>query len=99
MKFGLISVAFWESYFERLWGCFGVSGAPFWRPGGAQRSDFGGVQGSILAPFWVPFGTPQAPGQAPRDSLCSKGGLDRFLERFWEANGSPRGAKMIPKSI
>ena len=23
MKFGLISVAFRESYFERLWGCFG----------------------------------------------------------------------------
>ena len=75
----------------------GVSGAPFWRPG-VPKDLILGVQGSILAPFWVPFGSPQAPGQVPRDSLSSKGGLDRFLERFWEANGSPRGAKMVPKS-
>ena len=78
-----------------FWGClelrFGGLGVP--------KDLILGVQGSILAPFWVPFGGPQAPGQAPRDSLCSKGGLDRFLERFWEANGSPRGAKMTPKSI
>ena len=34
-----------------------------------------GVQGSLWAPFLVPFGDPQAPGQAPGDSLCFKGGL------------------------
>ena len=62
-----------------IWGClelrFGGLGVP--------KDLILGVQGSILAPFWVPFGSPQAPGQAPRDSLCSKGGLDRFFERFW----------------
>ena len=76
----------------------GVSGAPFWTPWGAQRFDFG-VLSIIWAAFWVPFGSPQAAGQAPRHSLCSKGGLDRFLARFWEPNGSPRGAKMLPKSM
>ena len=114
-----------------FWGClelrFGGLGVP--------KDLILGVQGSILTPFWVPFGCPQAPGQAPRDSLCSKvpvfqgrpgsifgkilGGkwepkvsqnaykidlkIDEFwsgfLKRFWKANGSPRGAKMLPKSI
>ena len=75
-----------------FWGClelrFGGIGVP--------KDLILGAQGSLWVQFWAPVGDPQASGQAPRDSLCSKGGLDRFLERFWEPNGSPRGATMLP---
>ena len=40
------------------------------------------VLGSLWASFLVTFEGPEAPGRAPGGSLCSKGGLDRFLERF-----------------
>ena len=78
-----------------FWECLGLRFGGL----GVPKDLILGVQGSPWAPFWVAFGNPQAPGQAPRDSLCSKGGLDRFLARFWEPNGSPRGAKILPKSI
>ena len=57
------------------------------------------VLGSLWAPFLVTFEGPEAPGHAPGGSLCSKGGLDRFWERFWEPNGRPREPKCLPKSI
>ena len=57
------------------------------------------VLGSLWAPFLVTFEGPEAPGHAPGASLCSKGGLDRFLERFWEPNGRPRKPKCLSKSI
>ena len=57
------------------------------------------VLGSLWAPFLMTFEDPEAPGHAPGGSLCSKGGLDRFWERFWEPNGRPRGSKCLPKSI
>ena len=55
MKFGLISVAFWEAILKGFGDVLGVSGAPFWRPWGGQRADFGGpglTLGSILGAFW-----------------------------------------------
>ena len=55
MKFGLILVAFWEAILRGFGDVLGVSGAPFWRPWGGQRSDFGGpglTLGSILGAFW-----------------------------------------------
>ena len=57
------------------------------------------VLGSLWAPFLVTFEGPEAPGHAPRGSLCSRGSLDRFWERFWEPNGRPREPKCLPKSI
>ena len=51
------------------------------------------VLGSLRAPFLVTFEGPEAPGHAPGASLCSKGGLDRFWERFWEPNGRPQELK------
>ena len=51
MKFGLISVAFWESYFERalgmFWGCLELHFESL----GVPREMSLGVQGLI----WVPF--------------------------------------------
>ena len=76
----------------------GSSGAPFWKPGGPKWSILR-VLGSLRAPFLVIFEGPEAPGHAPGGSLCSKGGLDRFWERFWESNGRPREPKCLPKSI
>ena len=73
----------------------GSSGTPFWKPRKLQRIDFedlGLTPGSI-------FGDSEAPGHAPGGSLRSKGGLDRFWERFWEPNGRPREPKCLPKSI
>ena len=57
------------------------------------------VLGSLWAPFLVTFEGPEAPGHAPGGCLCSKGGLDRFLEQFWEPNGRPREPKCLSKSI
>ena len=51
------------------------------------------VLDSLWAPFLMTFEGPEAPGHTPGASLCSKGGLDRFLERFWEPNGRPRKPK------
>ena len=78
----------------------------FWKSGvwdsmlGALRLRFGSldaskesilrVLGSLWAPFLVTFEGPEAPGHAPGGSLCSKGGLDRFWERFREPNGRPK---------
>ena len=56
-------------------------GAPFWNPGLIQSSILK-VLGSLRAAFFMIFERPKAPGQAPEASLCSKGGLDRFLNRF-----------------
>ena len=56
-------------------------GAPFWNPGLIQSSILK-VLGSLWTPFLVTFEDPEAPGHAPGASLCSKSGLDRFLERF-----------------
>ena len=55
------------------------------------------VLGSLWASFLMTFEGPEAPGHAPGASLCSKGGLDPFLERFWEPNGRPRAPKTPPK--
>ena len=41
------------------------------------------------------FEGPEAPGHAPGGSLCSKGSLDRFWERFWEPNGRPKGLYVL----
>ena len=69
MKFGLISVAFWEAILKALgmfWGCLELRFGCL----GVAKDLILGVQGSLWGPFWVPFGDPPF-----GDSLCSKGGL------------------------
>ena len=74
------------------------SGAPFWNMETTKGSILR-ILGSLWASFLVTFEGPEAPGHAPGGSLCSKGALDRFWERFWEPNGRPREPKCFPKSI
>ena len=107
--FGLMFDLFWDHFgFPRSEAIFG--NLAFWDSMlGALGLRFGSLEtskgsilrvlGSLRAPFLVTFEGPEAPGHAPGGSLCSKGGLDRFWERFWERNGRPRKLKYLQKSI
>ena len=88
-KYKVGKLVFWDSMLGALGLRFGSLDA--------SKGSILRVLGSLWAPFLVTFEGPEAPGHAPGASLCSKGGLDRFLERFWEPNGRPRAPKMPPK--
>ena len=95
--FGLMLDSFWKS--SVLWdSMLGALGLRFGSLGTSKWSILR-VLGSLRAQFLVTFEGPEAPGHAPGGSLCSKGGLDRFFDRFWELNGRPRELKCLPKSI
>ena len=88
--FGLMFDLFWDHFgFPRSESIFGnlvlwdsILGALGLRFGSRETSKCSilRVLGSLWVPFLVTFEGPEAPGHAPKASLCSKGGLDRFLE-------------------
>ena len=107
--FGLMLDSFWDHFgfpgpdpiFGNLVFLGFMSGAQGLRFGSLETSTGSilRILGSLRAPFLTTFEDPEAPGHAPEASLCSKGGLDQFLERFWKPNGSPRKPKCLSKSI